>query len=1218
MSSDSCLRLSDPRLVGDPVDTCSGAVFDRKLEFRLTGPLELWWYRHYNSAQCHRSFALGWGHTHEFDRALRFHGDRFSYEAPVGLVFDLPALIGDGETGARDGFVLRRCSSRRYQLSHHGEPEMEFEFRQLQAQAVARLGRLFQGQHQVVFHYNPAGLLDRIVDSAGRVISVVEGKDGRLKSLTLEAGHGEPGSLLMSYEYDSAGNLIRTRNAAGHGHTFVYDSAHRLLQVTGRKGFQFRFQYDEAGRCTKASGDDQLYAVALNYKTPGRLTKVTRFDGGEWSYTFDKSGGLTRVVDPLGGVQKFVRDERGRVMVEVDPNGNCTCFVYDDAGAAIAKLDPLGHRFDLPEDPNAPDPYGHRVAATPAEYEYGRLLDLSSISLPAPVKVATLPLQPDARAFVVVRTESPDLPANDSEFEVRPLGFLWWPDPRRGRRFNALGKLVQQCDDLGRVRQWTYDNAGNPGEFIDFDGGKWSYDYGSWHFLRGIRNPLGAAVRFTHTPNGDVAACVDPGQTRTEYRYDLKDQLIEVRRHGVVREAYTRDAVGNLLAKHASDGRELLRFEIGPGNLPVRRVLASGDEHNFAYDESGRELVAATKKDHVEFAYDGLGNRVLEKRNGRGVVHQFRGWQRPTGSVIFDRFAVHYEWPSDDTLAIIDPTGKGYEIRLLAHGLIERLMGNGRRETAQYDNLGRCLFKCLRRWGGDLWCRRYHWSGEGELRRVEDNILGETRHEYDLAHRLRRRYVQGRVEDYELDVADNLMAQPGLTGVALTEGNRLKTANGWTFGYNDRNHVAVRQSAGSVVHYTYDSRDQLIRVESPTGVWEAEYDALGRRTRKTWANETSEYFWNTDQLIAEVRADGRLRLYVYADPLALTPVLFLDYDSVDAQPESGRRYVVLTDQIGAPSLIEDATGIEVWRGRLAPYGRMDIDAGSQVEFNFRFPGHYWDAEVELHYNRFRYLDPALGRYLQSDPSGIAGGVNLYGYSTNPLLVADVRGLGEDKDDKKLEDPKKKTGDDEKKLPLATRAAADAEQKKPSKERAVVMAGMKTPDGEVTTGGSYRGPREEYKGLEGAPKTKESYDKAAAEVRQPPGLTDEQKKTWPAPEQSGRCGEAQRMADHERKTGEMPPPGTEFHADKVRGENSPAHGEDIAACPYCSKVMDDKGYKSSSGTTPYDTAPPAASSGATAPGDAGAAPASGTGGSPAPPSSGSPPSGGGGAPGGDSE
>jgi RHS repeat-associated protein len=58
-----------------------------------------------------------------------------------------------------------------------------------------------------------------------------------------------------------------------------------------------------------------------------------------------------------------------------------------------------------------------------------------------------------------------------------------------------------------------------------------------------------------------------------------------------------------------------------------------------------------------------------------------------------------------------------------------------------------------------------------------------------------------------------------------------------------------------------------------------------------------------------------------------------------------------------------------------------------------WPGHFRDAETGLHYNRHRYYSPELGRYLQSDPAGISGGVNLYAYTPRPLSEVDVWGMG---------------------------------------------------------------------------------------------------------------------------------------------------------------------------------------------------------------------------------
>jgi RHS repeat-associated protein len=109
-------------------------------------------------------------------------------------------------------------------------------------------------------------------------------------------------------------------------------------------------------------------------------------------------------------------------------------------------------------------------------------------------------------------------------------------------------------------------------------------------------------------------------------------------------------------------------------------------------------------------------------------------------------------------------------------------------------------------------------------------------------------------------------------------------------------------------------------------------------------------------------------------------------------------YYIFSDHLNTPRVVTNSANISQirWRWLSEPFGTApaeDNPMGLGVfTFNLRFPGQYYDAESALHNNYHRDYDPKLGRYVQSDPIGLQGGINTYAYvGSNPLTWIDPDG-----------------------------------------------------------------------------------------------------------------------------------------------------------------------------------------------------------------------------------
>ncbi|MXN32825.1 RHS repeat-associated core domain-containing protein [Delftia sp. CH05] len=156
---------------------------------------------------------------------------------------------------------------------------------------------------------------------------------------------------------------------------------------------------------------------------------------------------------------------------------------------------------------------------------------------------------------------------------------------------------------------------------------------------------------------------------------------------------------------------------------------------------------------------------------------------------------------------------------------------------------------------------------------------------------------------------------------------------------------------------------------------------------------------------------ARQALYIYE------PGIFVPLATIQGAGEEHSTYWYQCDQIGAPLELTDEQGQVAWAADYKVWGeavmRSVLRTGTDdrpvsarawgskpvappppppIEQPFRFQGQQFDEETGLHYNRFRYYDPVVGRFVSQDPIGLEGGINLFLNSNNTTGWIDPYGL----------------------------------------------------------------------------------------------------------------------------------------------------------------------------------------------------------------------------------
>lgn len=735
-------------------------------------------------------------------------------------------------------------------------------------------------------------------------------------------------------------------------------------------------------------GDQGFLDTTLSYAD--RRTTVTDSFGRQTVYEFDENGNTVALTDRLGGVTRSEWGPRDVLLSRTDPLGRRTGFEHDAHGRLVSVLRADGSRALITERtetelvievadgdrvfrrrytaPNLPDPYTDPLGVT-ADQHLEHAADPGT--------------EPDVAE-----------PRVEADLFGRPRA-IERAGGRTAYAWTVEGSLREVLAVDGTRRQWTFD--GESAETSRTD-------------------ELGRVVRTENGPMGTITATVDAAGARTTHRYDTELRLVAVTNPAGQTWHYTYDAEERLLSQTDFAGR-VTRCEYdaagqrvrltGPagetvesrydllGNL-TERISPAGTE-TYRYDPVGR-LVRATGPDGVlELTHDGEG-RVTRQTTAAGTTtfdypHGAKTRRTPSG------VDVHWGQTADgaELLRIAgteltlhqDAAGRTLGLSAGPNPLLRQGFDPAGRLAAQHTPAG---------------ATRYHRRPDGSIATREDPA-GGVRYEFDTAGRVTAALRHGAAERYAYDVLGNLISSsPGTgpeAGPRQYAGGVLAAAGAVRYVHDAQGRLVQRTLPapdGTPLTWTFgwDAHDHLVAVRTPDGTrWRYRYDALDRRTAKERLDpagavaERVDFAWDGTNLVEARHTAGG------APVETLTWIHHPDEDRVVAQARTlpdGRVEVsaVITDEVGTPTELVGPDHGTVSPVRTSLWGLTA--AGARPPTPLRFPGQYHDAETGLHFNVFRYYDPANARYISPDPLGLTPALNPETYVEDPFLAADPLGL----------------------------------------------------------------------------------------------------------------------------------------------------------------------------------------------------------------------------------